>query len=129
MSESRFFEPPAGVTVGEIVALTGAQPRNGTDLSRRIRNIAPLDMAGSGDLTYVESSKYLAALKTTRAGACLMAKRFESAAPDGLIVLHSREPHRDFTAVARKMYANALRPMSFFDGAGIASGAFIHPSA
>jgi UDP-3-O-[3-hydroxymyristoyl] glucosamine N-acyltransferase len=129
MSESRFFEPPTGLTIGEIVALTGAQPRAGTDLSRRLTNIAPLDMAGSGDLTYVESSKYLGALKSTRAGACLMAKRFESAAPDGLTVLYSREPHRDFTAVARTMYANALRPVSLFDGAGVAAGAFIHPSA
>src|SRR5688500_8503083 len=129
MSESRFFEPPAALTVGDIVALTGAQPRPGTDLSRRITNVAPLDMAAAGDLSYAESGKYLDALKSTRAGACLMAERFEVAAPEGLIVLRSREPHRDFTAVARKMYSNALRPTSLFDGAGLAPGVVVHPSA
>ena len=129
MSESRFFEPPSGLTIGEIVALTGAQPRAGTDLSVRVNNVAPLDMAGSGDLTYVESGKYLDRLTTTRAGACLLGSKHEAKAPNGTIVLVSREPHRDFTAVARKMYSNALRPASLFDGAGVAPGAFVHPTA
>lgn len=129
MSESRFFEPPSGLTIGEIVALTGAQPRAGTDLSIRLTNVAPLDAAGSGDLSFVESTKYLDRLKTTRAGACLVGARHEPHAPKGTVVLVSREPHRDFTAVARKMYSNALRPASLFDGAGIAPGSHVHPSA
>ena len=129
MSESRFFEPPAGMTVGEIAALTGAQPRAGADLSRRISNVAPLDMAGSGDLAYVESSKYLGQLESTRAGACFMAERFAAAAPKHLVVLVSRDPHRDFTSVARKMFENALRPASLFGSAGIAPGSFVHPTA
>ncbi len=129
MSETRFFEPPSGMTIGEIVALTEAQPQPGTDLSHRISNIAPLDRAGAGDLSYVEGAKYRARLKSTRASACLMGTQFEAHAPAGLIVLRSRDPHSDFTKVARKMYANALRPASLFGSAGIAPGAIVHPSA
>ena len=129
MSESRFFEPPSGMTIGEIVALTGAQPRPGTDLSHRVTNVAPLDMAGSGDISFVESTKYLDRLKTTRAGACLIPERFEAQAPDDVILLRSREPHRDFTVVARQMYSYALRPASLFDHTGVAAGAQVHPSA
>jgi len=129
MSETRFFEPPSGLTIGEIVALTGAQPRAGTDLSIRITNVAPLNMASSGDITYVESNKYLDRLATTRAGACLLGSKHAAKAPESMIVLVSREPHRDFTAVARKMYSNALRPTSLFDGPGVAPGAFVHPTA
>ena len=129
MSESRFFEPPSGMTIGEIVALTGAQPQAGTDLSHRVSNIAPLEKAGSGDLSYVESSKYLDRLKSTRAGACFMIERFEAAAPESVIVLRSREPHRDFTNVARKMFEHALLPSSLYGSAGIATGTFVHPSA
>jgi len=129
MTESRFFEPPPALTVGEIAALTGAQLRAGTDLARRIANIAPLDSASPGDLSYVESAKYLDQLKATRAGACFMIERFEAAAPKGLAVLVSRDPQRDFTNVARQMYESALRPSSLFGSAGIAPGAFVHPSA
>ena len=74
MSESRFFEPPSGMTIGEIVALTGAQAKPGTDLSRHVTNIAPPDRAEAGDLTFVESGKFLDALKSTRAAACLIGR-------------------------------------------------------
>jgi UDP-3-O-[3-hydroxymyristoyl] glucosamine N-acyltransferase len=129
MSESRFFEPSA-MTIGEIVALTGVQIRAGTDLSCRIANIAPPDRAEAGDLTFVESSgRFLDALKSTRATACLMGEKFEADIPGGLIVLLSRQPQADFTTVARKMYANALRPVSLFGTSGIAPSAVVHPSA
>jgi UDP-3-O-[3-hydroxymyristoyl] glucosamine N-acyltransferase len=117
------------MTIAEIAMLTGAQPRAGADLSRRITGVAPLDTAGSDDLSYVESSKYLDQLKSTRAGACFIAEKFEAVAPSGLTVLCSRNPHSDFTQVARKMFASALRPSSLLGAAGIAPGAFVHPSA
>ena len=81
MASSHSREPPSGLTIGEIVALTGAQPRAGTDLSVRVTNVAPLDMAGSGDLTYVESGKYLDRLKTTRAGVSLARQQACGAGP------------------------------------------------
>ncbi len=128
MSESRFFEPSA-MTIGEIVALTGVRTRAGTDLSCRIANIAPPDRAEAGDLTFMESGKFLDALKSTRATACLMGEKFEADIPAGLIVLSSSQPQTDFTTVARKMYANALRPVSLFGITGVAPTAVVHPSA
>ena len=78
----------------------------------------------------MESGKFLGALKSTR-GRCLpdrpSGSRLE--APAHLIVLRSRQPQADFTAVARKMYANALRPASLFGITGIAPSAIVHPSA
>ena len=59
----------------------------------------------------------------------MLGSKHAAQAPDGMIALVSREPHRDFTAVARKMYSNALQPTSLFDGAGVAPGAFVHPTA
>ena len=44
-------------------------------------------------------------------------------------MLRSSQPQADFTAVARKMYANALRPASLFGTTGIAPSAVVHPSA
>jgi UDP-3-O-[3-hydroxymyristoyl] glucosamine N-acyltransferase len=129
MSESRFFEPPSGMTIGEIVALTGAQAKAGADLTRSVRNIAPIDRAGAGDLTFMESGKLLGALKATQAAVCLMAERFEAEAPAHLIVLRSSQVQADFTAVARKMYANTLRPASLFGTTGVAPTAMVHPSA
>ena len=46
MSEPQFFTRPKGMTVTEIVTLTGAVANAGADLSRTISNIAPIDTSG-----------------------------------------------------------------------------------
>jgi UDP-3-O-[3-hydroxymyristoyl] glucosamine N-acyltransferase len=124
-----FFPPSRELTIGEIVKLTGAEPRGDTPLDRRIFDIAPLDTAGVRDLSFLDNAKYLKALAGTRAGACLLAPRFAAAAPEGLPVLVTREPYRAFVAVARALFPNALRPSSAFGTHGQAEGAHVHPSA
>ena len=129
MGKSRFFERPSGLTVAEVVALTGAEPADAAPLSHRITGVAPADLAGPRDLTFIESNKYAGVLATTHAGACLMPRRFESKAPRGLIVLRTKEPYRVFVAVHRELYPQSLRPTSVFETGGIFENATIHPTA
>ena len=129
MAKPHFFKPPSGLTIGEIAAITGAEPGDGARLDHLIIDIAPLDRAGPSDLTFLDSAKHADALTRTRAGACLMTARFESKAPSGLIVLRAQEPYRAFVAVARKLYPDALRPASLFEGKGVTPGAIVHSSA
>ena len=124
-----FFPASRELTVGDIAGLTRAKPRADTPLDRRIHNIAPLDAAGAGDLSFLENRKYLGELATTRAGVCLLAPQFEATAPAALAVLTTDEPYRAFIAVARALFPAALRPSSLFAASGRAAGAQIHPSA
>jgi UDP-3-O-[3-hydroxymyristoyl] glucosamine N-acyltransferase len=117
------------LTIDEIVALTHAKPRANVPLDRRIVNIAPLDTARPNDISFLDSAKYLDALKVTRAGACLLAPRFEATAPDRLAVLVTAEPYRAFVAVTRALFPSALRPSSLFGAHGRTAGAQVHPSA
>jgi UDP-3-O-[3-hydroxymyristoyl] glucosamine N-acyltransferase len=129
MTEPFDFASARKLTVGEIVRLTGAEPREGTPLDRPIGGIAPLDRAGSHDLTFLDNAKYADQLTTTRAGACLLTTRFERTAPKGLAVLRVRDPYRAFVTVMRELYPDALRPSSLFDAKGVAPGTFVHASA
>ena len=129
MTEPVFFTPPGGLTVREIVALTGAKARDGARLDHRIVNVAPLDRAGPGDLAFLDNAKYIDELASTRAGACLLAERFISRAPAGLLTLVASQPYQAFVAVARALYPEALRPSSLFAANGIAPGAYIHSAA
>jgi UDP-3-O-[3-hydroxymyristoyl] glucosamine N-acyltransferase len=129
MEKRRFFDRPSGLTVARIISLTGAELRDATRLEHLITDVAPLDHAGSSDLAFIESNKYADALATTLAGACLMPQRFESRAPDGVIVLRTEEPYRAFVAVHRELYPQSLRPTSLFETDGIAPGATVHPTA
>ena len=129
MSEPIFFSSSGGLTVREIVALTGAKAREDAPLDLRIINVASLDRAGPHDLTFLDNAKYVEELNSTRAGACLIAERFVSRAPAGLLTLVAREPYPAFVAVARALYPDALRPSSLFAAEGVGPGAYIHSAA
>jgi UDP-3-O-[3-hydroxymyristoyl] glucosamine N-acyltransferase len=117
------------LTAGAIAALTGAKLRAGDPADRRIRNVAPLDSAGASDLSFLDNSKYIGELATTRAGACLIAPRFVEQAPRQVVVLETPQPYPAFVAVTRKLFANMLRPKSLFGINGRAATAEIDPSA
>jgi UDP-3-O-[3-hydroxymyristoyl] glucosamine N-acyltransferase len=129
MTEPLFFKGTKSLTIAEIAALTGAQPSDGVPLDRVIANIAPLDTADMGELTFFDNGKYLDELAGTRAGACLLAPRFVKKAPPGLAVLSVREPYRAFVEIARALFPDSLRPSSLFGVDAVASGAYVHPSA
>jgi UDP-3-O-[3-hydroxymyristoyl] glucosamine N-acyltransferase len=125
-----FFPTKRELTIGEIVALTRAEPQPGIPLDRRIGNIAPLDTAQASDISFLDNPKYLGELAMTRAGACLLAPRFAAAAPARLLLLVTAEPYRAFVAVARALFPAALQPSSLFGTAsGHVAGAHVHPSA
>ena len=129
MSEPLFFKPARALTVGEIATLTGAEAGAAADLSRAIRDIAPLDRAGPGDITFFDNRKFADELATTRAGACLVSERFAEDVPARVAALSVREPYRAFVTVARALFPTAQRPSSLFGAEGIAAGAAVHPKA
>ena len=129
MTEFSFFTRGADLSVAEIAELTGAEPCEGADLSRRLTGIAPVDRAGATDLTFVSETKFVAALRSTQAGAVLTTERFASHAPAGVAVLRARKPYDAFVAIARKIYSGALRPTSTFGTVGVSPGAMVHPTA
>ncbi len=61
MSEPVFLRHTRGLTLDEIVALTGATRRRRRRMTRRIVNVAPLDRAAPSDLTFFDNKKYAAA--------------------------------------------------------------------
>ena len=128
MTQREFFKRPASMTVGQIAALTGAEPSNGAPLDRVISNVAPIDLAGPSDVTFIDNFRYIGGLASTQAGACLISERFEKQAPRGLVVLRTKEPYRAFVTVQRKLFPDSLRPTSLFGAEGVAPGAIVHSS-
>jgi len=129
MAEPKFFRPPIGLTIAEIVSLTGAELQNRGMLDQRMTNVAPIDDAEMADITFVDSVKFAKALPSTRAGAVLVSKRFQGQALSGLTVLITPDPYRSFIKVARALYPGSLQPSSIFEADGISPRASVHPSA
>jgi UDP-3-O-[3-hydroxymyristoyl] glucosamine N-acyltransferase len=129
MSDPLFFRRPPGLSVREIAELTGASPRPGAPLERRVSDVAALDRAGPADLAFLDSPRYAEELPASRAGICLVSERFADRAPPHVAVLITPQPYRAFVEVMRAMYPDAMRPSSLFEDAGAARGAHVHPSA
>jgi UDP-3-O-[3-hydroxymyristoyl] glucosamine N-acyltransferase len=129
MDALRFFRRAAEPTIAEILDWTGARAPEGADLAQRIRDVAPLDRARPGDLVFLENPRYVAQLETTRATAVLIGERYADKTPAGVIPLVADEPYRACAIVSAKLYPEAARPGSLFDGVGVEPGAMVHQTA
>ncbi|WP_298429533.1 UDP-3-O-(3-hydroxymyristoyl)glucosamine N-acyltransferase [Rhodoblastus sp.] len=129
MEEMKFFCRAATPTLAEIIEWTGAKPVGEPDLGVRIFDVSPLDRARPGDLVFLENPKYADQLAATRATACLVSERYADRAPPGVAALVVKEPYRACAQVTARLYPEAARPGSWFDGHGVSPGANVHPLA
>ncbi len=129
MAKLSFYARSSAFDASAIIALTGAEPRAGDPLDRRVSGLAPLDRATLSDLAFLDNPKYADQFATTRAGICLTSPRFVEAAPRHLTLLVSPQPFRAFVSVACAMFPDALRPSSLVGGTDVSAGAYVHPQA
>ena len=129
MTEPQFLKQTKGLTVRDIVALTGAKPSEGADLDRRIVDVAPLDTAGPADLTFLDQPKYAAELAHTHAAVCFVSARLAARVPPHVVALTSEAPYRALVAVARALFPAALRPSSFCGNDGVSPAAHVDATA
>jgi UDP-3-O-[3-hydroxymyristoyl] glucosamine N-acyltransferase len=129
MTDPFFFHASGPLALSEVIELTGAEPQGEVDRARTITGVAPLDIAGPGDLTFCDGPRYFDALRGTAASACLLAKRHAGEAPSGLTLLTTEAPYQGYVAVARRLHADALKPAALFEGRGIAKTALVHRDA
>lgn len=128
MSDPIFFAPEAALSLGDVAAMAGVPlPEGAPDL--RLRAVASLEEAGPSDLAYMDNPRYVEALAATRAGACLVSRKFASAVPGGTYPLVVPAPYRAYAAVLAHLHPSAMRPRSGFGASGVTPGSFVHPTA
>lgn len=110
-----------------MLAQLAGQPFSGPE--HMIRSAAPLETAECDQLSYMDSPKYLAALRGTKAGACLVSPRFRSSVPDTTIPIVTPEPHRVYAKALQWLYPAAMCPRSTMGTTGVSQLAIVHPSA
>ncbi len=129
MAKIRFFPQSSTPTLAEVARWCGAALVSEADGNRIVRDVAALDQAGPGDLTFLDNPKYLDAFRSTKAAAALVGPRHVQAAPAGCAVLVAREPYRAMAQVMAELYPSAAKPESMFDQTGVSPAAHVHPSA
>ncbi len=108
----------ATATLKELAELVGGSVVGDGALS--IGNVAPIDTAGQGDITFVANAKYLSRLQTTKASAVIVAPGVDA---PGLAMLVCRNPYLAFAKILTHFRVRKAPPK------GVMAGAWVDPSA
>jgi UDP-3-O-[3-hydroxymyristoyl] glucosamine N-acyltransferase len=129
VSDPRFFAPVARRALGELAALAGAELEGG-DPEAMIDDVAPLDQAGAGQVTFLDNRKYLDQARTTAAAACLIKPAHAEALPTAVARLLSADPYRAYARIAAAFHPNEAPPTAERPPpSGVAAAAFVDSEA
>jgi UDP-3-O-[3-hydroxymyristoyl] glucosamine N-acyltransferase len=104
MADPRFFDRAGPFTLEAVAKLSGASLQGAADGERLVRDVAPLETAGSEDVTFLDNRKYLEAFSRCHAGAAFVDQRAAERAPVGMALLLSDEPYKAYARAARAFY-------------------------
>lgn len=127
MPDPRFFERAGPFRVREVAAWTGGAAYGDADLDRQIEDVADLQSAGSGDLTYFAGSEHADAAAASQCGACLTTESLADIAPPSAALLIVEDPQAAFAIAADAFYPSQLKVIQ--DTARTESGALVDASA
>ena len=104
MADSRFFENVGPLTLKAIIDISGAQNEKDIDCDRLIQDVAPLNLAGPNDLSFMDNLSYKDSFISSKAGFCFLTKKFETFIPNSMVPLFCDNPYRSYGVVASKFY-------------------------
>ncbi len=135
MPDHNFFNCSGPKTLGELAQITQSELGPGADADMELSDVAPLDKAGVGDLSFLDNIKYKKDFLETKAGAVIVKPDFQEDAPKGVALLVSYTPYKSYALAAQAFYPDS-RPKPFrsdmasiSESATIPDSCIIHPGA
>jgi UDP-3-O-[3-hydroxymyristoyl] glucosamine N-acyltransferase len=107
MADPRFFDRAGPFSLDALAVLSGARLHNPGDGRRLFGDVAPLETAGPGEVTFLDNRKYLDAFARSRAGAAIVDERLIGKAPEGMALLIAGDPYKAFARAAQAFYPAA----------------------
>lgn len=123
MTDSRFFDRHGPFTISSLCSTIDARIIGDPD--REIVDVAPLDRARAGELTFLGDPRFLDAFGRCRASACIVRRDAVDAAPDGMALIVVADPYAAYARVAAHFYPDEDGSLE----AGISPAAHVDPSA
>lgn len=129
MADPRFYRREGPFALGELARVAGARLVGGNE-TLAIDDVAPLESAGGGHLTFLDNVKYLGAARGTGAAACLIRAEQAATLPAGVARLLIEDPYRGYARVAARFYPGDASPdPAWAPSTGVAPEATLDPSA
>lgn len=108
MADQRFFTRSAPQSLSDLAQIGGAYLHDNADPHLMIADIAPLDQAGEGALSFLDNIRYKQTFAQTKASACIVSPKLADLAPDGCHLLLSDKPYKSYALIAQSFYPETL---------------------
>lgn len=122
MTDDRFYERAGPFTLAEIAARIGAELAKGDPADLKLRDVASLESAETGDVSLFSDAKYANAFAVTKASVVITSDKL-AAMPHGVTVLVAPNPRLAFAQVGHIFYPPAKLQ------AGVRASQPVHASA
>jgi UDP-3-O-[3-hydroxymyristoyl] glucosamine N-acyltransferase len=105
MADSRFYDNSGALTLARTAEIANARVADGAR-GQLVIDVAALDNAGPGQLSYCEGVKFKGVLERTRATAVLVPEPLASCVPASCVALICAQPALGLAKVAHALYPN-----------------------
>lgn len=119
MADQRFFKKADALSLSDIARISQVTLAQGVDGAYVIEDVAPLDNAGAGQLSFFENIKYREQFEATKAGAVIVHPDYAGVAPKGVHVLLSGYPYKAYALVAQALYPQEQKSSFIADSAQV----------
>ncbi len=121
MADHRFFKRQPPQTLGDIAGIAGGKVVG--DASIMIEDVAALDVAGAGQISFLDNIRYKDSFLKSKAAAVIVSEAAAGFAPDGMALIVSPHPYKSYALVAQSFYPDV------YPAAEISKRAHVDPSA
>lgn len=106
MPDPRFFSSAGPFTVSQLAKFADAEIAEGQSGQKLVVDVAPLDVAKSDDISFLDNPLYTENFSKSLAGVCVVHPDRVDVAPKGMTLLLSTAPYLAYAKVASAFYPN-----------------------
>lgn len=107
MADPRFYSVHGPFTLAELATISAARLSPGANEALNLRDVAPLQTAGPGDISFLDNRRYTEAFAASKAAACVVSPDMVARAPAGMALLISDRPYKAYAVIAAAFYPEA----------------------
>lgn len=104
MADPDFFNKSGPFHLSHLASLVDAEVISKIGSDPLIRDVASLDAAGAGDLSFLSNVKYVDAFKHSNAEVCIISRQYVEHAPDGMALLVAENPYKTYAILSSHFY-------------------------
>jgi len=123
LADPRFFKKQPAIKLEQLAAIAGGRVSDSSKADLSIDDVAPLDQAGAGQISFLDNIRYKKTFIESKAAACVVAEAMAEFAPQHMALIIAKNPYKSYALIAQAFYPDN------YPAADIAKGAFVDPSA